>query len=143
MVACVGLVDDIGDLVFFIDDESDTIGYADSGFGREQQPAAGDSTVGLCHRPFGVGGQWKVELVFLTEQRTRHYLLKRHHELEPPFVRHGIMLDIDALKDRTRTLDRKLHGSRQHQDEKLRSVALDLADTLADLQRWGKTQKVT
>lgn len=53
------------------------------------------------------------------------------------------MLDIDALKDRTRTLDRKLHGSRQHQDEKLRSVALDLADTLADLQRWGKTQKVT
>lgn len=40
---------------FFIDDESDTIGYADSGFGRERQPAEGDRTVGLCHRPFGVG----------------------------------------------------------------------------------------
>jgi NTE family protein len=75
-------------------------------------------------------------------QRTRYDLLKRRHELEPLFARHGIMLNIDMLKDNTLTLNSKEHGTRQGQGEKLRGVALDLADTLADLQRWVETQKV-
>jgi NTE family protein len=75
-------------------------------------------------------------------QRTRQDLLRRRHELEPLFARHGILLNIDALKDNTRTLDSKLHGSRQARGEMLRGVALDLTDTLTDLQRWVKTQGV-
>ena len=76
-------------------------------------------------------------------QRTRLDLLKRRHELEPLFARHGIMLNIDVLKDNSLTLVSKEHGTRQCQGEKLRGVALDLADTLADLQRWVETQKVS
>jgi NTE family protein len=76
-------------------------------------------------------------------QRTRYDLLKRRHELEPLFARHGIELDIKALRDSTRTLDSKLHGSRAGRREKLRGVAFDLSDTLFDLQRWVKTQEVS
>lgn len=76
-------------------------------------------------------------------QRTRLDLLKRRHELEPLFARHGIMLNIDVLKDNNLTLGSKEHGTRQGQGEKLRGVALDLADTLADLQRWVETHKVS
>ena len=78
-------------------------------------------------------------------QRTRLDLLKRRYELEPLFARHGIALDIAALKDEKRTLDTKLRRSRPRlsKNEKLRGASLDLSDTLADLSGWIKTQKVT
>ena len=80
MVACVGLVDDMCDLALLIDDEGDTIGHADYGFGRGQQPAAADSTVGLTHRLVRVGKQWKAELVFLAESSVRCLILCGHPE---------------------------------------------------------------
>lgn len=76
-------------------------------------------------------------------QRTRQDLLKRRFELAPILERYGITLDVDALKDETRTLDAKLLRSRPRRSsgERLRGAAIDLGDALGDLKRWMAERK--
>ena len=70
-------------------------------------------------------------------QRTRADLLKRRYELEPVLARFGITLDIDALKDEKRTLDRRVFKSRQpSRDQRLKDATIDLTDAIVDLERW-------
>ena len=70
-------------------------------------------------------------------QRTRADLLMRRYELEPVLARFGITLDIDALKDEKRTLDRRVFKSRQpSRDQRLKDATIDLTDAIVDLERW-------
>jgi predicted acylesterase/phospholipase RssA len=70
-------------------------------------------------------------------QRTRADLLKRRHELEPVFAKFGISLDIDALKDEKRTLDRlAFKQGRPTRDQRLNDATIDLADAMTDLENW-------
>lgn len=68
-------------------------------------------------------------------QRTRLDLLKRRHELTPVLARYGMTLDVDVLRDETRTLDAKVQRSRPRlsRSDRLRGAMLDLSDALQDL----------
>ena len=53
------------------------------------------------------------------------------------FARFGISLDIDALKDEKRTLDRRAYKQRQpSRDKRLNDATIDLADAMTDLENW-------
>ncbi|MDX2218742.1 MAG: patatin-like phospholipase family protein [Burkholderiales bacterium] len=69
-------------------------------------------------------------------QRTRHDLLKRRFELAPIFARYGMTLNVDVLKDETRTLDAKVQRSRPRKtrSDRLRGAMLDLSDAVVELQ---------
>jgi NTE family protein len=63
-------------------------------------------------------------------QHTRSDLYRRRHELGPIFARHGIKLDISALRDHSRSL-------LQHKrSPDLRSTARALDSSLRDLELW-------
>lgn len=70
-------------------------------------------------------------------QKTRKDLLARRHELEPVLAKYGIALNLDVLRDTTRTLDQRLHrkakpGKRQG----LRDAEMDLGEAIAELERF-------
>ena len=70
-------------------------------------------------------------------QKMRRELWERRHELAPRLARHGISIDVDALRDEKRTLVRGLRRPRQYRiDSTARRTARALAATLDDLQRW-------
>lgn len=66
-------------------------------------------------------------------QRTRTELYRRRHELAPIFARHGIHLNVAALKDHRRSL----LPHKRRPDLAETAGALDAA--LSDLQRWLQT----
>ena len=70
-------------------------------------------------------------------QKMRRELWERRHELAPRLARHGIVIDVAALRDEKRTLVRSLRRSRQYRiDSAARQTARALSHTLDDLQRW-------
>ena len=70
-------------------------------------------------------------------QRTRSDLLKRRFELEPELAKFGITLNIDTLKDATRTLDSRVFKERQpSRGQRLQDTTVDLADAIAGLEQW-------
>ena len=70
-------------------------------------------------------------------QKMRRELWERRHELAPRLARHGIGIDVAALRDEKRTLVRGLRRPRPYRiDSAARRTARSLAHTLDDLQRW-------
>jgi len=70
-------------------------------------------------------------------QKMRRELWERRHELAPRLARHGIGIDVAALRDEKRTLVRGLRQPRPYRiDSAARRTARSLAHTLDDLQRW-------
>lgn len=69
-------------------------------------------------------------------QRTRQDLLKRHFELEPVFKKFGIEMNIEVLRDETRTLDSRVfkRGAKLPIKQYLADTTLNLADTIAALE---------
>lgn len=70
-------------------------------------------------------------------QRTRRDLLRRRHELEPLFARHGVRMRIDLLQE----ANRRLGLPRRRQGlvaivSQLPEAAADLRETLVELRRW-------
>lgn len=72
-------------------------------------------------------------------KRTRRDLLRRRHELEPVFARHGIRMRMDILKD----ADRRIGLPPRHRRPgalpaawQLPEAAADLRETLVELRRW-------
>ena len=74
-------------------------------------------------------------------QRTRQELLSRADELQPIFAKHGITMRMDVLRDRERHLAAGVKEALREEDEKRNKSPLQrLDDTLADLERWVKTE---
>ena len=70
-------------------------------------------------------------------QKTRHELWERRHELGPKLARHGIEIDVRALRDQTMTLVRSLRRTSELRLETASSItARELKHTLDDLDRW-------
>ena len=70
-------------------------------------------------------------------QKTRKDLLKRQHELEPVLAKYGIRMDLAALKDESRTLDQRLaRRAKQNPKQRLKHAEADLADAIADLEKF-------
>jgi predicted acylesterase/phospholipase RssA len=70
-------------------------------------------------------------------ERTRRDLLRRRHELEPAFARHGVRLRLDVLKDPTRRIGRRPRPRPGTPPPwQLAETAADLRETLVDLRRW-------
>jgi predicted acylesterase/phospholipase RssA len=70
-------------------------------------------------------------------QKMRRELWERRHELAPKLARHGIGIDVAALRDEKRTLVRSLRRQRQYRiDTAASQTARALSHTLDDLQRW-------
>jgi hypothetical protein len=70
-------------------------------------------------------------------ERTRRDLLRRRHELEPAFARHGVRLRLDVLKDSTRRIGRRPRPRPGTLPPwQLAETAADLRETLVDLRRW-------
>ena len=69
-------------------------------------------------------------------QRTRRDLLRRRHELEPAFARHGVRLRVDVLKDATRRIWVRPRGGPGPFAAGLPETAADLRETLVELRRW-------
>ena len=70
-------------------------------------------------------------------QRTRADLLKRRFELEPVFAKFDIRLNLEALKDETRTLDNRMFAQQKpSRDQRLSDATVDLGDTIGELERW-------
>lgn len=71
-------------------------------------------------------------------QRTRLDLLKRRHELEPIFAKHGISLNLDALRDQARTLDYSLFKRNRAipNNERLQATSHDLSDAITELEQF-------
>ena len=69
-------------------------------------------------------------------QRTRQDLLKRHSELEPVFKKFGIEMNIEVLRDETRTLDSRVfkRDAKLPIKQYLADTTLNLADTIAALE---------
>ncbi len=78
------------------------------------------------------GRQWLSEHAY---HRTREELLRRRDELAPKLARHGIRLREEVLTDPDRTLRRALGGLRRRRAGPMGHTALQLADTLDELQR--------
>ena len=77
-------------------------------------------------------------------QRTRQDLLKRHFELEPILEKYRISMNLDVLRDSTRTLDQGLfkRSRKQRREARLLGATLDLSDAITDLERWiGRTSR--
>jgi NTE family protein len=73
-------------------------------------------------------------------QRTRTDLYRRRHELKPILERHGMSLDVAALKDHRRTL---LNRPRRHARVSLQKTASALDHSLEELQRWIEAHRAT
>lgn len=72
-------------------------------------------------------------------QKTRKDLLSRRHELGPVLAKYGITLDIDALKDASRTLDKRIHRrNAPTRRQQIKNVEFDIADAVSDLERFIK-----
>ena len=71
-------------------------------------------------------------------QRTRQDLLKRRHELEPILAKYGVSLNLDVLRNQTRTLNQRLlKQSRQgRRDERVQAATHELTDALAGLEQF-------
>jgi NTE family protein len=69
-------------------------------------------------------------------QRTRQDLLKRHFELEPVFEKFGIKMNLDILRDDSRTLDSRVfkRGAKLPIKQRLGDATLDLADAITALE---------
>jgi NTE family protein len=69
-------------------------------------------------------------------QRTRQDLLQRRYEVEPIFAKFGIKLNLDVLKDETRTLDSRVfkRGAALPKRERVDRATLDLGDSIAALE---------
>ena len=69
-------------------------------------------------------------------QRTRADLLKRHFELEPVFEKFGIKMNLDILRDQSRTLDSRVfkRGAKLPIKQRLADATLDLADAITALE---------
>lgn len=67
-------------------------------------------------------------------QKTRQELFERRHQLAPVFARHGISLDLDALRDPSRELVRGVKKPRRPHGAM--AIAATLAHTLDDLERY-------
>ena len=69
-------------------------------------------------------------------QRTRQDLLKRHFELEPVFEKFGIQMNLDILRDQSRTLDSRVfkRGAKLPIKQRLGDATLDLADAITALE---------
>ncbi len=76
-------------------------------------------------------------------QRTRQDLLKRHFELEPVFEKFGITMDLDILRDESRTLDSRVfkRGAKLPIKQRLSDATLDLADAITALEGVLKRNK--
>jgi predicted acylesterase/phospholipase RssA len=66
-------------------------------------------------------------------QRTRTDLYRRRHELRPILERHGLGLDLAALKDHRRTL---LETGQKGRHRKLQAATAALDQSLGELERW-------
>ena len=73
-------------------------------------------------------------------QRTRQDLLKRHFELEPVFQKFGIKMNLEVLRDASRTLDRQSfkRGAELPKKQRLDESTLDLSDAIAALEGFVK-----
>jgi NTE family protein len=75
-------------------------------------------------------------------QRTRQELFRRRHSLGPILERHGVRLNVEAIRDPNRRLDvslshRTLYGDKR---DRLRASTAELRETLATLAGWvGKS----
>jgi NTE family protein len=69
-------------------------------------------------------------------QRTRTDLLQRRYELEPILAKCGITLNLEVLKDDTRTLDSRVfkRGAALPKRERVERASLDLGDSIASLE---------
>ncbi len=77
-------------------------------------------------------------------QRTRQDLLKRHFELEPIFKKFGIKMNLERLRDESRTLDSRVfkRGAKLPKRQRLDEAKLDLADAITALEGFVKHQRV-
>jgi predicted acylesterase/phospholipase RssA len=72
-------------------------------------------------------------------QKTRKDLLARRHELGPVLAKYGIELDLAALRDTARTLDRRIQRKRAPtRRQQLKDVEFDLGEAIAELERFVK-----
>jgi NTE family protein len=69
-------------------------------------------------------------------QRTRADLLKRRYELEPILAKFNIKINVDVLRDESRTLDRRVfkRGAELPKRERMDSAKLDLGDSILALE---------
>jgi len=69
-------------------------------------------------------------------QKTREEILKRRHELQPMLARHGIELNLAALRDKRKTLGGAVGRSRRTPLRSLSATTAQLAETVDDLARF-------
>jgi len=77
-------------------------------------------------------------------QRTRQDLLKRHFELEPIFKKFGIKMNLEILRDESRTLDSRVfrRGAKLPKKQRLDEAKLDLTDAITALEGFMKHKRV-
>jgi predicted acylesterase/phospholipase RssA len=73
-------------------------------------------------------------------QKTRQELFRRRHELVPVLRRHGVELDLEAVRDPTRQLVRR--ARKRARPSTAIAATHRLADTLDDLERWLKATRL-
>lgn len=75
-------------------------------------------------------------------QRTRQDLLKRHFELEPVFKKFGISMNLEVLRDSSRTLDNRVfkRGAKLPKQQRINETKQDLAETIAALEAYAKRE---
>jgi hypothetical protein len=69
-------------------------------------------------------------------QKTREEILKRRHELQPMLARHGLELNLAALRDKRKTLGVAVAKARRAPLAPLSATTAQLAETLDDLARF-------
>lgn len=69
-------------------------------------------------------------------QKTRAEILKRRHELQPMLARHGIELNLAALRDKRKTLGGAVGKARRTLLAPLSTTTAQLAETIDDLARF-------
>jgi predicted acylesterase/phospholipase RssA len=69
-------------------------------------------------------------------QKTREEIVKRRHELQPMLARHGIELNLAALRDKRKTLGVAVAKARRTPLAPLSTTTAQLAETLDDLARF-------
>jgi len=75
-------------------------------------------------------------------QKTRHELWARRHELAPLLARHGIEIDVAALRDDKLTLIKSIRKQRESWLDLASTAATrQLTHTLDDLDRWLRSQR--
>ena len=69
-------------------------------------------------------------------QKTRSDIWKRRHQLQPLLSPHGVTLNLDVLRDRSRSLVTGAESSVQPRLVKLGGVVSHLSESLSDLERY-------